>query len=84
MVLQITPQLEAKISRLVAEGRYANASELVERAVELLEVHDEQREKLRAKLQEGLDAIENGDEVEFTPELMRHLMIEAKENARLG
>jgi len=84
MALQITPQLEAKISRLVTEGRYANVNDVVEHAMELLEEYDEQLDELRAKLQIGLDAIENGDEVEFTPELMQRLMAEAKENARLG
>jgi antitoxin ParD1/3/4 len=84
MALQITPQLEEKIDRMVAQGRYANAGEVMERAVELLEEYDEQLEELRAKLQVGLDAIENGDEVEFTPELMERLIAEASANAQMG
>lgn len=84
MALQITPQLEEKIDRLVALGRYANASEVMERAVELLEEYDEQLESLRAKLRIGLDDIENGRVEEFTPELMQRLIAESEEDIRLG
>jgi antitoxin ParD1/3/4 len=84
MALQITPQLEEKIDRMVSEGRYANASELVEQAVELLAEYDEQLEALRAKLQEGLDDIEAGREIEYTPEVFQRLIAEANANARMG
>ena len=84
MALQITPQLEEKISRLVTEGRYANANEVVEHAMELLEEYDEQLTELRAKLQEGLDDIENGRVVEYTPDFMQRLIAESEEDARLG
>jgi antitoxin ParD1/3/4 len=84
MALRISPQLEERIVQLVAKGRYANANDLVERAVDLLEAYDEQRAALQAMIQEGLDDIEEGRVVEFTPDLMHRLIDESEEDARIG
>jgi len=56
----------------VDSGRYPDASAVVSAALRMLDEHDRVQE-LRANLQIGLDQIERGEVVEFTPELLDDL-----------
>lgn len=63
--VSLTPELEEMVHERVRSGRYTSASEVVREALRLLTDRDELRElrlqEVRAKVAEGLDAIEAGD-----------------------
>ena len=73
MVVQMSPQVEAKIEQLVASAHYVDAGDVVDKAVQLLEENERQLDELRTKLQVGLDAIARGDVHEYTPELREQI-----------
>ena len=75
MSIRLSPRTEALIRQQVDSGRYATADEVIEAAVRLLELQDRQRERLRAKLQIGLDS---GEGIELTAELMDEIEREAE------
>lgn len=65
MNVSLTPELEAMVQDRVRSGRYSSASEVVREALRLLADRDELRElrlqEVRAKVAEGLSAIDAGD-----------------------
>jgi antitoxin ParD1/3/4 len=75
----ITDHQAELIDRLVASGRYQNASEVLRaglRAVEQDEAeHEAKLVALRAAVQVGIDAVAAGDYIEFgsADEMRRHL-----------
>ena len=66
------PELDRHALSKVECGRYISASELLREALRLMQEKDELRElriaEARLKIQNGLDALANGDFVEETPE----------------
>ena len=83
MTVQLTPQVEFIIDEMVATGQYADAEDVIEQAVRLLEMH-ERRRRLRASVAESFAAIRRGEEIELTPDLMDELTREGDEYERLG
>jgi antitoxin ParD1/3/4 len=83
MHVDLDPQLAALIHEKVESGSYTDASAVVREALRLLEEHD-QRRTLGAELQVGFEQIEQGELVDFTPELLDRLARESEENARNG
>jgi antitoxin ParD1/3/4 len=83
MTVQLTPQLELVIEEMLATGRFADAGEVIEEAVRLLEERERGR-RLRASVAEGFAAIKRGEGVELTPQLMDELTREADEYERQG
>jgi putative addiction module CopG family antidote len=79
MVVTLSPQTEALIQQKVNRGEYEDANELVERAVQLLDEHD-RRQRLIAALAKG----EEGEAIEWTPELSEQLSRSAEERFRRG
>ena len=75
----ITDHQAELIDRLVASGRYQNASEVLRAGLRMLERDDEDHAAklaaLRAAVQVGIDAVEAGDYIEFgsADEMRRHL-----------
>ena len=65
----LTAHHEALIERLVASGRYQNASEVLRAGLRVLEREDTEYEAklaaLRAAIQVGIDAADRGDVVTF-------------------
>ena len=57
MEIEITPEAEALIHGIYAGGKYANETEVVTAAVQLLH----QREQLRSRLQQGYDELDRGE-----------------------
>ena len=72
MNVSLTPRLEAMIREKVESGMYNNASEVVREALRLLEQRDRER-RLREELAIGVEQIERGETVCWTPELFRKL-----------
>ena len=84
MPIQLTPETEALIREKVDSGRYATADEVIEVALRLLAVREQHTQQLRASIAEGLAAIERGEGVELTPELMDEIDREIDERLRRG
>ncbi|MFI4973907.1 MAG: type II toxin-antitoxin system ParD family antitoxin [Caulobacterales bacterium] len=68
MNISLTPELERRIAEKVDTGLYSTASELVREALRMLFEADEQRDRLKAKLnaelQLGLDQLDRGEWVD--------------------
>lgn len=83
MQVDLDPQVAALIQQRVETGRYRNASEVVDEALLLLNESERKREALRAALAVGFDALDRGDFVEWTSDMMSELVHEAEETNRI-
>lgn len=73
----LTERQEALIETLVESGRYQNASEVLREGLRLIEMREAEDaaklERLRAAVQVGLDAAEQGRVTRFnSPEELKH------------
>jgi antitoxin ParD1/3/4 len=85
MNVSLTPELEAVVRDKVKSGLYNNASEVMRDALRRMMEQDRlQEERLRAALAIGLEQIERGETVRYTPEMMERLKREATANALAG
>ncbi len=83
MNVSLPPYLEAMIQQKVQSGRYNNASEVVREALRLLEERDA-FQRVAAAIDVGIQEIERGEEIPWTPTLMDEISREADEEDRLG
>ena len=83
MEVTLTPETEEVVREKVADGRIANAAEVVQAAVRLLEDQD-RLEYLRHLVHEADQQVRGGKTLEWTPELRQRLREEAAEEERLG
>jgi antitoxin ParD1/3/4 len=83
MNITLPSQLEAFVRAKVESGRYSDASDVVVEALRVLE-RKEQLERLRAEIQIGIQAIDEGRTVADTPALRRALKEEAIRRAKAG
>jgi putative addiction module CopG family antidote len=79
MNVVLTPQFEAIIRQKIAAGPYADATEVVEEALLVLDERD-RLAWLRSAVADG----EVGEGVPYTPQLMERLKREAEEDHRVG
>lgn len=84
MPVQLPADVEASIRQKVESGHFPDAGEVVREAMRLLDEQERQFNELRAKLQVGLDELDRGEGVEWTPALMEQLRQEADEMYRRG
>ena len=88
MSVMLSPRAEAMIEERLAGGRYRDVDEVIEEALLALderERDDQKRlETLRAKLQIGIDQLDRGESVLFTPELAKQIRQEAHERFLRG
>jgi Arc/MetJ-type ribon-helix-helix transcriptional regulator len=73
----IEGETKEQLDYLVATGHYADATDAVQRAVDLL-AEQEKLKRLRALIQVGIDEEERGEIVEYTPELRQKIREEAR------
>lgn len=79
----LTDQQSAFIDRMVAQGTYQNASELMRNALNRLQREEEVWEAAKAGVLEGLDQIRRGEFAEGTgEEAMRAAFAEGRARAR--
>ena len=76
--ISLTPEQDAFVEKVVATGEYQNASEAVRDALRVLQQRRRENElkleALRAQLQAGIDALDQGDYVELDDsEIERYL-----------
>ncbi len=83
MAVTLAPQDEDLIQQKIEAGPYRSVDELIQEALEALDER-ERLHNLRAKLQRGLDQIERGEVVEFTPDWRAERLRLAFERAAAG
>jgi antitoxin ParD1/3/4 len=84
MAIQLPADLEARIRQKVERGEFADVGEVIREAMHLLDARDRQLEELREKLQSGLDQLDRGEGVPFTPELMAEIRQEVQDRFQRG
>lgn len=84
MAIQLPADVEAGIRRKVESGHFSDAAEVVREAMRLLDDQERHLASLREKLQIGLDQLDRGESVEWTPELREQIRRSANRRARLG
>ena len=69
MPIQLSEQSEQFVRDLVRSGRFASEAEVIERALRLLEEHDEQAriDELRQEIAIGIDQADRGEAAPFDP-----------------
>ena len=91
MAVSISEKYLAHIQRLVDSGRYPSADDVVARALALLEERDladsdpaiaAELAEIRAKVKEGIEALERGDYKEYTNETLYQLFEDIKREGR--
>jgi len=79
MSIQLAPESEAILNRLVASGAYSTTTDAVAAAVQLLEAEAQRRrkhEELKALIREGIEQVERSelyDGEEVFDEILREL-----------
>ncbi len=64
MNVRLTPQQEELVNRLVAEGRYLSASEVIREGLRLLAEEMEWRSEVRRKVATGMEQLRAGQVVD--------------------
>jgi hypothetical protein len=84
MAITISPELEVRIQRVVASGRFATPEQAVEAAMERLEIDDPlsgwSQQELQTVIDEGLWSLEN--EPLMTPEEVRAELAQLRADLR--
>ncbi len=71
-----------RIKRKVEAGLYGSTDEAIARALDLLDEFDEELAELRAKIQQGIEQLENGQYAEYTDETLHQLFEGVKRRGR--
>ena len=83
MNVTLTPEAEALVRRQIEAGRVRTADEVIEEALGAYEERV-RMDELRAKLQLGIDQLDRGEGVLFTPEWSAERRRIARERAARG
>jgi putative addiction module CopG family antidote len=84
MAIQLAPDIEASIRQRLEDGNFRNENDVVREAMHLLELREYRRKRLQASVAENLAALERGEGVELTNELVDVLTHEAEDELRRG
>ena len=83
MVIQLTPEAEATIRELIERGEYGDPGAVVEDALRVLAERN-QYDCLKAAIAVGMEQLERGEAVEWTPDFLDRLKRRSEEHVRLG
>ena len=85
MEISISEENQEQINRKVESGKYRSPDDVIAKALELLNEHDEELAQelveVRAKVQEGIDQLTRGEFVECTDETLDDLLQEIETEA---
>jgi antitoxin ParD1/3/4 len=81
MTITLSPELESFIKTQLDSGAYSSASEVVSKALKLLEERERKVQLLRADIQKGLDQLDRGEYSTLTMDDIKKL---AREKALSG
>jgi antitoxin ParD1/3/4 len=84
MAIQLPADVEARIRQKVERGDFPDAGEVMREAMRLLDAQERQLSVLRTMLQSGIDQLDRGEGVPFTPQLVSQMRREAAERFRRG
>jgi hypothetical protein len=82
-MVPVSEETAAIIQRKVDQGLYPDLETAFAEAARLLDEYD-YGQQLRAELQIGIDEVDRGDVIEWTPDLNRQLLEEARDLYRRG
>lgn len=80
-IAKLPAKTEAEIRYLIESCGFANATEVVIEAVHQLAQREKPLADLRAKVQIGIDELDRGEGIAYTPELMSRIRAKAHELA---
>ena len=83
MVILLSPEAEARIRELAERGGYDGPEAVVDEALQALEERD-QYTKLKAAIAVGIEQMERGEVIEWTPDYFDRLKRRSEEHVRLG
>jgi antitoxin ParD1/3/4 len=83
MVIQLSPEAEARVQELIERGGYDGPEAVVDEALRVLQERD-QYARLKAAIAVGMEQIERGEVVEWTPDFLDRLKRRSEEHVRLG
>ena len=85
MGISISEENQEQINRKVESGKYRSPDDVIAKALEPLNEHDEELAQelveVRAKVQEGIDQLAQGEFVECTDETLDDLLLETETEA---
>ena len=85
MNVPVSPRFEAMIRARIEHGEYADATDVVEKALLRMEQEDQAKlERLRVALKAGLDDLDRGEGLEYTPEVHAEILANARRKIREG
>lgn len=84
MAIQIPSDVEATIRAKVESGQYRDETDVLRTAMRLLEARDERISDVRTLIAVGLESLERGEGIAFTPEIMDEIDREADEMIARG
>jgi len=84
MVYRLATQDEETVQRIIATGRYHEIGQVVSVALRQLDERERGLDNLRAALAVGLEQVERGEVIEWTPELADEIWMEAQAAASAG
>jgi antitoxin ParD1/3/4 len=84
MAMQLPADIEARVQEMVARGEFSDADAVIREAMRLLDEQERQLGQLRVMLQTGLNQLDQGEGVRFTPKLVAQMRRDAEDRFRRG
>lgn len=84
MATQLSPRLEAKIAQILESGHYTDAEHVMNEALHHLEEHTMRMAELQSALAIGIDQLDRGAGIAWTPAMRASIMQRAKAAVKAG
>ena len=84
MTMQLPADVEARVREKVARGEFSDADAVIREAMRLLDERERQLVQLRDMLQIGINQLDQGEGVPFTPTLVAQMRKDAEERFQRG